>query len=279
MTAQVVDRKIRPPIKWHGGKSPLARWIIKRLPGHRVYVEPFAGGLNVLLNKPRSPVEVANDLNAELIGLYRVLRDQTEAFLERVTSLEYNAATFAWAFQPGAGDNPMDAALRFLVRHRFSRGGRGKTFAWSKRLRGGQPGDVNAWETIKRELSRSARRLKCVELRCQDAVEIIREYDGPETLFYLDPPYVHETRTARKVYRHEMTNVDHQGLLEAIAHCRGMVVISGYANALYDDALSAWERVERKVRNHSGETRSKQDRVEVLWLSPNCDDDRFMLWG
>jgi DNA adenine methylase len=167
----------------------------------------------------------------------------------------------------------------FIVRRRFSRGGMGRTFAWSDRLRGGQPGDRNAWETFKRGLPRLARRLRHVELLCQDALEVIREHDGPETLLYLDPPYLRETRTAPTVYEHEMTAADHARLLEVITHCRGMVAISGYANLFYDQALEGWDKVEFDMPNHASQSRSKQRRVEVLWLSPNCREARFALVG
>ena len=264
--ARFATPKLRPAVKWHGGKHYLARRIISRLPDHEVYVEPFAGGLSVLLNKGPCPVEVAGDLHAGLIGFYRTLRDRTGEFLDRVGTLEYDAGTFEWARRPGEpGGDEFEAAVRFLVRNRFSRGGLGRDFAWSDRFRGGQPGDRNAWETIKAELPRIARRLAHVEFRCQDAVEVIREFDGPGTCFYLDAPYPHRTRTARRIYAHEMSEADHARLIETIVRCHGMVSVSGYANPLYDEILRGWERAEWDMPNNSGQGREKQRRVEVLW--------------
>jgi DNA adenine methylase len=252
----------------------LARRILARLPDHRAYVEPFAGGLSVLLNKPPTAVEIAGDLNAGLVGFYRMLKGWPEELLARVRPLQYDAATFAWSLGPADGDDELGAAVRFLVRNRFSRGGLGRNFAWSDRLRGGRPGDLNAWETTKSELLRIARRLARVELRCQDAVEVIRETDGPGTLFYLDPPYLHGTRTAREVYDHEMGEAQHARLLETVVRCRGTVAISGYAHPLYDEALAGWERIEFDMPNHSSQARSKERRVEVLWLNPHAFRDR-----
>jgi DNA adenine methylase len=258
--------RLRPAVKWHGGKHYLALRIIERLPAHRRYVEPFAGGLNVLLNKPPAGVEVAADLNAGLMQFYRVLRDRTGELLGRLTGLPYGPETFAWSRAEGDPGDEVDAAAQFLARNRHSRGGLGRDLAWSGRLRGGRPGDLNAWETMKPELPRLARRLARVKLRCQDAVELIREFDGPDTLFYLDPPYLHETRTAVDTYAHEMSWADHVRLLEAVGGCRGMVAISGYPDPLYDEALRDWERLEFDMPNNAGQTRSKQRRVEVLWL-------------
>lgn len=268
--AQFATPKLRPPVKWHGGKHYLARRIISHLPRHQVYVEPFAGGLSVLLNKPPASMEVASDLNPSLINCHRVLRDRPEELLVRLDPLEFDAQTFAWSLDSDAGDDPLESAVRFLVRNRFSRGGLGSDFAWSDRLRGGQPGDRNAWETIKRELPRIARRLAHVDLRCQDAIEVIAETDGPGTLFYLDPPYPHETRTARDVYDHEVSDAHHVRLIETITRCCGIVAVSGYAHPLYDEALARWDRIEFDMPNHAGQTRSKQRRVEVLWLNPRC---------
>jgi DNA adenine methylase len=226
--------------------------------------------LSVLLNKRPTSVEVAGDFNASLIGFYQVLRDRSEEFLHRIAALNYDAETFDWARQSEAEVEPVEAAVRFLVRNRFSRGGLGRDFAWSERIRGGRPGDLNAWETIKAELPKIAHRLSGVEIRCQDAIEVIQEFDGPETLSYLDPPYLHDTRTARKVYDHEMSSADHRRLINAITCCRGMVAISGYASPLYDQVLLGWKRFEFSMPNHASQARSKQRRVEVLWLSPNC---------
>jgi DNA adenine methylase len=218
----------------------------------------------------RAAVEVASDLNGDLIGLYHVLQSDLGALAGVIDSLRYTEATFDQAVSWLASDDPLEHAVGFLVRNRFSRGGLGKDFAWSNRLRGGQPGDQNAWTTFKGELPRIARRLARVELRCQDAVEVIREFDGPGTVVYADPPYVRSTRTARDTYSHEMSDTDHARLLETITRCHGMVIISGYPHPLYDEALAGGERITFDMANHAGQGRSKQRRTEVLWMNTRC---------
>jgi DNA adenine methylase len=267
--------KLRPAVKWHGGKAYLAREIVPRMPAHAVYVEPFAGGLSVLLNKPRSAREVVGDLNGDLMGLDRCLQDQPEALIGRLSTTPYTPQSFTWSLEPGTNDDQVTAAARFIVKHRFSRGGLGKTFAWSERLRGGQPGDKNAWATILKQLPRIAARLEGVEMHHADAIELIRRHDGAATLFYLDPPYLPESRTARKIYAHEMSSDDHAELLGAIAQVRGMVILSGYRSALYDHALASWERHEIEKPNNAGQGKTKERRTEVLWLNPACE--RFVL--
>jgi len=177
---------MRTPLKTHGGKHYLAAKILPLLPPHRVYVEPFAGGLSVLLRKPWAPVEVAGDLDQELINFYHVLCAQTTNLIDRAKPLAYSREVLAWAKEPGNPADRLDAALRFLVRRRFSRGGLGRDFAWSTRLRGGQPGDQNAWETAKAELSRIAERLRGVQFVCQNAIQTIRQFAPRSSILIID---------------------------------------------------------------------------------------------
>jgi len=265
---KTATKKLRPALKWHGGKAYLARRIIALMPEHETYVEPFAGGLSVLLNKARARTEVAGDLHGELIAFYQTFRDQPDVLIDHLRAIPYARESFDWACRAVEGADPIAAAVRFLIKHRFSRGGMGKTFAWSERLRGGQPGDVNGWETIKAQLPVIARRLGGVQLRHADVMELIEQCDGPNTLFYLDPPYLPSTRTARSVYAHEMSQEDHERLLEVVVDVRGMVVLSGYGNPLYDHALGAWDRHEFDRPNDAGQNKTKQRRVEVLWCNP-----------
>jgi DNA adenine methylase len=134
---------------------------------------------------------------------------------------------------------------------------------------------VNGWKTILDELPTIAERLQRVELHCVDAIDLIERYDSPITLHYLDPPYLQATRTARNVYKHEMSDEDHLRLLDTITDLEGMVVLSGYRNPLYDHALKDWERITIEIANHAGQAKTKSRRVEVIWLSPSCD--RFEL--
>jgi DNA adenine methylase len=112
--------------------------------------------------------------------------------------------------------------------------------------------------------------LKDVEIHgdCCPSHELIINNDSDSTLFYLDPPYLHETRTAKKAYEFEMTRNDHEGLLGLIRTLEGKVFISGYRSTLYDDALDGWTRHEFDMPNHSGQGVTKQRRVECLWESP-----------
>jgi DNA adenine methylase len=264
---------MRPATKTHGGKSYLSRRIVPLLPPHTIYVEPFFGGGSVLLRKPRSEVEIAGDLNPALIGFYKCLQNQTQELIERARSIPYTPESFAWACETDDLNlGPVESAARFIVKACMSRGGLGRSFAWSERLRGGQPGDKNAWDTFLQELPRISHRLERVEIYHSDAPDLIQQFDSPDTLHYCDPPYPWSVRAARKAYGpNEMSDDEHARLLDVITKAHGMVAGSGRPCPLYDDALQGWKRHDREVVNHAGQGKRKQRRIESLWLSPTCD--------
>lgn len=274
---KTATRKLRSPLKWHGGKSYLARRIIALMPEHRVYVEPFIGGGSVLLNKPKSEVEVAGDLNEGLINFWECINCEKVRRIVQTTPYEERYFEIAKArmtlTMTDLRESPPDWAIMFLIRNRFSRGGLGKDFAWSERLRGKSrpdgpvPGDLNAWETIREELPAIARRVDMVEFVVSSAASTIVKHDSPEALIYADPPYLHETRTAKKAYAHEMTAGEHAELLSALMGCRGVVMLSGYRSAMYDNMLAGWTRHEFDMPNHSGQGETKQRRIECLWIN------------
>lgn len=262
--------KLRPPIKCHGGKYYLCQKIIPLLPDHTTFTETFGGGASVLLNKSHARCEIFNDIDADLINLYRVMVNNPHGFLDRLHGMDYSQGVFDWASQQMQTrlTDDMGLAVAYLVRNRMSRGGMNKAFSWSDRRRGGQPGDVNAWDTFRRvNLPLIIRRLKNVHICNEDAVAVMERFDADETLHYCDPPYVPETRKSKRVYAHEMPLADHLRLLSAITRMKGTVAISGYHCPIYDAALARWKLYEFDMPNHSGQGKKKQRRTECLWLS------------
>lgn len=249
------------------------------MPAHTTYLEPYSGFFSVGLQKPPCLREFANDIDAGLIEMWRVLRDRPESLGGLLAGLPYTSGTFDWAANPG-GD-VVTLAAKYLVRSRFSRGGLRETFAWSERLRGKRspggpiPGDAHGWDTIRAELPLIAARVQDVGFRCGPALDAIAELDGPGTLVYVDSPYLLSTRTAKRVYRHEMTpsgsesedRLRHAALLAMLRECRGMVMISGYPSDLYDRMLADWNRHTFNLPNHAGQGLTKQRRTEVVWCN------------
>ncbi len=265
----------RPALRYHGGKWRLAPWIIRHFPQHRVYVEPFAGGASVLLRKPRSYFELYNDLDGEIVNLFRVLRDPVMggALVGLLELTPYARTEFERSYEPS--DDPIEQARRTLCRSWMAHGSSG--------LRGHQTGfrlgsrreftvSAHDWASFPDAVPAIIARLRAVNIECRPALDIIARLDDRDALFYVDPPYLFETRSQKRVggdlyhgYRHELTDDAHRELLEALGAVRGMVVLSGYPSPIYDEALPGWRRISTDAQADRGEART-----EVLWLNPAC---------
>lgn len=231
------------------------------------YVETHGGAASVLMNKKRSPNEVYNELDKPTYNIFWSLATHKDEFIDKIRSLEYSEQVFKWAKGYNFKMHSWQHGVAELVRRRMSRGGMGTHFAWSERLRGGRPGDVNAWETFKDLLPIIAQRLEPVVLSCGDAEKCINSFDGPNTLFYIDPPYLPETRTATEVYCQEMTRAQHISLATVLYNVKGKVILSGYDSSLYKELYRDWRKVEKTVANNSAQTKTKSLRIECLWMN------------
>lgn len=262
MTEQVT----RPLVRYFGGKWRLAPWIVAQFPPHRVYVEPFGGGGSVLLRKPRSYAEVYNDMDEEMVNLFRVARDRGEELVRALKLTAFARREFYLACNFDAVC-PLERARRTVVRS-FMGFGSNAIHAISTGFRSNcnRSGTTPAmdWRNYPDALVGIVERLRGVVIECRDAWEVMTAHDGSDTLYYLDPPYIGEERASagKHMYRHEMTEQEHEALLGALTALEGMVVISGYRNPLYDDLLSDWKRVERDA--YAGGARK---RTEVLWIN------------
>lgn len=260
---------MKPPFSYFGGKILAAPRIVEVLPTHGHYVEPFAGSLAVLLAKPRSRMETVNDLDADLMVFWRVLRDRP-ADLARVCHLTpHSRAEFEAADDFDVPDE-LERARRVWTRLSQSRTGRLTNTGWRHYVAPagsnlGMPGYLDAYVT---RMAAVAERLHRVSLEARPALELIDRYGAAEdVLFYVDPPYLGETRTSGDhAYRHEMRDTfAHRDLAEALHRCRAAVVLSGYASDLYDlELYPDWHRTTFASGTGQG-VDSWSNRTEVLW--------------
>lgn len=261
----------RPVLRYHGGKFRLSSWIISHFPKHRIYVEPFGGAGSVLFRKPRSYAEVYNDLDGEIVNLFRVLRDPTQAReLERLLRMTPYARSEFDAAHLTASD-PIEQARRTIIRSFMGFGSDSLFGTYATGFRGdtrrnhGIP--AHDWAGYPEAVSAFTDRLRGVVIENRPAAQVILQHDGPDTLHYCDPPYPQETRACggtKHGYRHEMTNEEHRALGKVLKDAKGMVVISSYPCALYDEELfPEWRRVEKRTTADGA-----HPRTEVLWLNP-----------
>jgi DNA adenine methylase len=222
------------------------------------------------MRKPRSYGEVYNDLDGEIVNLFRVLRSERSNDLIRALSLTpFSRADFEESYVPT--DDALEQARRTVVRSFMGFGsgaasGNKTGFRANSNRSGTTP--AHDWANFPPALATVAQRLAGVVIESKDAAEIIWQHDSPETLHYVDPPYPIGTRKmgnpyCGKGYRFELTDDQHRELSGELRGVRGMVVLSGYACDLYDKELYAdWHRVTKAT--HADGAR---DRVEVLWLN------------
>lgn len=277
---------IASPLKWHGGKHYLAKRIVGLMPPHLTYCEPFAGGLSVLLEKnPEGVSEVANDLNCELSMFWEVMADElafdrfkrvieATPFSENVYELSASSTESLLSIMDGripGGVDRIGRAVRFFIQCRQSLAGRMDSFAplSRSRVRRGMNEQVSAWLTTVEGLPEVHARLKRVAITNRPAVKVIKDLDHPETLFYLDPPYLKSTRTATEVYRHEMTHEDHLELLRTLAGIDGKLILSGYRSDLYDHLADqyCWHRIDIEIDNKAAGGSEKRKMTECLWVN------------
>jgi DNA adenine methylase len=232
-----------------GGKSYIAEWIVSHFPAHRCYVEPFGGAAWVLLAKPPSKVEIYNDINRDLVLFFKVLRDRTCEFVSKVAFTPISRALYEdllekWRTQGPPSDELQRAWEWFILqRQSFS----GKWYAgWAH---GKTRSQAQSWLSSAALLVDVADRLMDVSLECRDFREVIEDYDSPETLFYVDPPYVESDPSyyAAGV----MSWKDHIDLANLLNKVQGKVVLSYYHQPLLLRYYASWRREEKLVVKHS----------------------------
>ncbi len=272
----IVKHKYRAsvPIKWHGGKTYLAARIIEMMPEHVHYVEPFFGGGAVFFRKHEQLFEdhseVVNDVFGELVNFWQVLQSKTEfsEFERCVTMIPFSKPAWNNARRCNAGSN-VEKAIAFFVRYRQSRQGLGRDFATMSRTRTrrGMNEQVSSWLSAIDGLRSAHERLSRVVIYCEDASQIVQREDNPNTFFYCDPPYIASTRVAKNAYTCEMTDNEHDRLLDSLGNIHGKFLLSGYPNKLYDNAAKRfdWNRTDVRIDNKASSKKTKPKKTECLW--------------
>jgi DNA adenine methylase len=260
---------------WYGGKFSHLEWLLPLLPQAHHYCEPFAGSGAVLLNREPSPVETYNDIDGDVVNFFRVLRDQPEELARAIALTPFSREEFHRAIVGLPADTPkakraLERARLFYIRARQARTGLAQTATlgrWANcrdTSRAGVSGVVSRWLGGVEGLSDIGERLIRVQIENRPADDVIRLYDGPNTLFYCDPPYLHTTRGDSKAYGFEMDEQEHIDLAAVLRRAKGKVALSGYRNKLMDSLYKDWRRFDADPKQcHS----IKKIRQECLWMN------------
>src|SRR6185437_13943641 len=257
---------------WYGGKFSHLDWLLPLLPPCHHYCEPFAGSAAVMLNREPSPVETYNVLDGEVVNFFAVLRAEKDRLVEAIGLTPFSREEFGLACEIDAELEPLERARRFYVRARQVRTGLAQKASlgrWAnckQTSRAGMSGVVSRWLGAVEALPDIADRLLRVQIENRPALDVIQLYDAPKTLFYCDPPYIHETRGDSKAYGYEMTDEEHVALAKALNAAKGMVAISNYQCDLMDRLYPPpkWRKVVSPDRTiHS----TKGTRAEIVWTN------------
>ncbi len=258
---------------WYGGKFSHLDWLLPLLPKCHHYCEPFAGSGAVLLNRAPSSVETYNDIDGDVVNFFRVLRDGHEELIRAVALTPFSREEYHLAIYGNTqGISEVEKARRFYIRARQTRTGLAQTASlgrWANckdTSRSGMSGVVSRWLGGVNVLDDIAQRLIRVQIENRPAIDVIRLYDNPETLFYCDPPYLHTTRGDTRAYSFEMDEEQHREFAKVVNECSGKVAVSGYDHPLMDEFFPSPRWIKTLGADKTIHS-TKGTRKEVLWTN------------
>lgn len=263
----MVCEKKRPVLKYPGSKWRMADWIISLMPPHKSYLEPFFGSGAVFFNKRPSRIETINDLDGEIVNLFRCVREWPEELACAVALTPYSREEYerAWSrFKAGGKACGIEDARLTLVRYWQSHGSTSVYKGGWKNDRAGREYayDVRYWRNLPGWVLDAAERLKDAQIEQTQAVELIRRFKHLDVLIYADPPYVVSTRKGKQYVVDMVEDRQHIELLEALKEHPGPVILSGYENELYEKHLQGWVKLHKKAMAEGGAART-----ETVWLN------------
>ena len=271
--ATLKAKPVKAPFGYYGAKQRLARRIVEALPPHNAWVEGFCGSAALTLAKRPVPIEVINDLDGQIVNLFKQLRTNSKALCEAVALTPYAREEFELARGDAENLDPLEQARRFLVATMMTVNATIGTsrcgFSFSQSyVRGGREARVNRWYNLPTRLEKVVERLRGVRVENRDACELMRMFvDRPATLVYLDPPYYTKREHGYVIDANDRSF--HEDLLSECLKARCMLLISSYQNDLYDDTLTpekGWAK--STIETHTRDTTGKDyARTEFLWMN------------
>ena len=265
------------PFPWYGGKATHLDWLLPLLPRAYHFVDLFGGSAAVILSREPSPIETYNDRDGELVNFFHVLRDHTDELIHAIVLTPYSREEYVRCIPCGEGSE-LERARRFFVVASQTMNGKAQSPSpgqWSHAVTTshyGMAATVSKALGCVNRLPGVAARFKSIQVENRPALDIIRLYDRPGTLFYVDPPYVHASRVTTDAYRYEMTDREHRGLARALHRCKGRAAISGYRCDLMDKLYGDWQRIDATPRPcHASKDQAM--RQESLWVNYEAHHD------
>lgn len=278
-------------LRYHGGKFRLAPNLIAIFPDHRVYTEAYGGGGSVLMLKPRCYSEIYNDLDGEVVNVFRVLQDRKKAArLEAALRLTpFARAEFELSYKHTRSE--VERARRTIIRSFMGWGsdsisrtkatGAGfntrisSTMATGFRWNSNRSGTTaaNDWKVYPGYIAAFVERLQGVTIENRDAETVLEKMDREDCLHYVDPPYPFAERrkgngvTPEHRYRWEMNDAAHRELSKVLHALKGMVIISSYPGPLYERLYRTWKKISWTGGQFCSQNSGTRTRTECIWLN------------
>lgn len=263
---------MRAVLKYPGSKWNIANQIVSMLPEHHSYVEPYFGSGAVLFNKAPSNIETINDIDNDVVNLFQCIREDSERLARLIAATPFSRTVYDEAFESCQNiTDPYEKAVRFLVKCWQGHGFRtnGYKVGWKNDVQGREKSyALWNWYRLPVWIMEIAERLRTVQIENKPAIEVIKRFNFKNVLMYLDPPYLLGTRTGKQ-YKHEMSDADHEELLQIILKSKAKIIISGYESDMYNDYLKNWNK-----RTFSSNAEHGLKREEIVWF--NFETDKQM---
>lgn len=248
-------------LKYPGAKWRISEWIISHFPEHKVYCEPFFGSGAVFFNKPQTYIETINDIDGNIVNLFKVCRESPEELAQLIELTPFSRKEFENCYDLSIA-NDVERARRTLVRYHQSFGtANSSKKSWRNVQTYGGPRTATMWNYLPGRIAEVCERLKDAQIENIDAIQLIRRYNDENTLIYCDPPYLQSLRKKR-MYAYETPDDYHVKLLEALKESKSKIILSGYDNPLYNVTLIGWNTDEKKTTAQMG-----LPRVEKVWFN------------
>ena len=280
----------RPVLRYYGGKFRLAQRLVQMFPPHHVYVEPFGGAASVLMQKPRSHAEVYNDMDGEVVNVFRVLQNarKCKRLQELLRVTPFAREEFDLSYKSARTRDEVERARRTIMRSFMGFGSdsitriKSTSAGFNSRISTMRTGfrynsvrsNVTAatdWASYANSLSDFLDRMRGVIIENRCALKVIRKMDRADCLFYVDPPYPRGVRNSGNLkkrvehnYRHEMTDAQHGNLAELLHECKGMVIVSSYPGKQYESLYADWRHWEWTGQQFCHGSRK---RTECVWMN------------
>lgn len=264
-------KRMRQIVKYPGSKWNIAPQLVELIPEHHSYVEPFFGSGAVLFNKPVSDIETINDLDHDVVNLFRCIQKDSERLARLVMTTPFSREEYERQFEGCTSTlyaSNFQRAAGFLIKCWQGHGFRtnGYKVGWKNDVVGREKAyALWNWYRLPDWIIDITERLRKVQIENRPALEVIERFNYSQVFMYLDPPYMLGTRSGKQ-YMHEMTDAEHEELLQMILQSRAKIMISGYETDMYNDYLSGWEK-----KQFSSCAEHGKPRVETVWMNYKAD--------